>query len=73
MAAEINRREVLRGMAALSLAPLAVSVARAAAELGHRFVGATVGDAHHVLHPVILAPSEAGAVHESSRSARIRP
>ena len=34
LAAEINRREVLRGMAALSLAPLAVSVARAAAELG---------------------------------------
>ena len=33
LAAEINRREVLRGMAALSLAPLAVSVARAATEL----------------------------------------
>ena len=29
-ATEINRREVLRGLAALSLSPLAVSVARAA-------------------------------------------
>jgi cyclase len=71
-AAEINRREVLRGLAALSLSPLAVSVARAADTLSVADVTPDIKILSGGGGNVVVVATNAGLVLVDSGSAQAR-